>query len=113
MWQQQLQQLTDFTCLAPDLPGHGLSRMVPWRSFEQTADLIAEIIRDESPTGRSHLVGLSLGSYVGLSLRSRHPNVVDRAVLSGINVLPLSQRWLIDAAAYPIAPLLKTGWRAR
>ena len=28
-------------------------------------------------------------------------------------MLPLSQRWLIDAAAYPIAPLLKTGWGAR
>jgi len=24
MWQRQFQQLTDFGCLAPDLPGHGL-----------------------------------------------------------------------------------------
>jgi pimeloyl-ACP methyl ester carboxylesterase len=113
MWQQQFQQLTDFSCLAPDLPGHGQSRMVPWRSFEQTADLIAEIIRDKIPSGRSHIVGLSLGSYVGLSLLSRHPDVVERAMLSGINILPLTQRWLIDAAAYAIAPLLKTRQGAR
>ena len=113
MWQQQFQQLPDFTCLAPDLPGHGQSREVPWRSFEQTADLIAEMIRNESSIGRSHLVGLSLGSYVGLSLLSRHPDVIEHAVLSGINVLPLPQRGLIDAAAYAIAPLLKTGWGAR
>lgn len=112
MWQQQLRQLTDFTCLAPDLPGHGQSRTVPWRSFEQTADLIAEIIRDKIPSGRSHIVGLSLGSYVGLSLLSRHPDVVERAMLSGINTLPLPQRWLIDVAAYAIAPLLKTRWGA-
>ncbi len=84
MWQQQLRQLTDFACLAPDLPGHGQSRTVPWRSFEQTADMIAEIIRDKIPSGRSHIVGLSLGSYVGLSLLSRHPDVVERAMLSGI-----------------------------
>jgi pimeloyl-ACP methyl ester carboxylesterase len=33
--------------------------------------------------------------------------------LSGINILPLPQKWLIDAAAYAIAPLLKTQWGAR
>jgi pimeloyl-ACP methyl ester carboxylesterase len=113
MWQQQFRHLTDFTCLAPDLPGHGQSLMVPWRSFERTADLIAEMIRENIPSGRSQIVGLSLGSYVGLSLLSRHPDVVERAVLSGINILPLSKRWLIDAAAYAIAPLLKTRWGAR
>ena len=113
MWQRQFQQLTDFGCLAPDLPGHGLSRGVPWRSLEQSADMVATIIRKHIPSGRSHVVGLSLGSYVGLSLLSRHPDVVERAVLSGINILPLPQKWLIDAAAYAIAPLLKTRWGAR
>jgi pimeloyl-ACP methyl ester carboxylesterase len=113
MWQQQFQELTDFGCLAPDLPGHGLSRRVPWLSLEKTADMIAAIIREHIPSGRSHIVGLSLGSYVGLSLLSRHPDVVERAVLSGINILPLPQKWLIDAAAYAIAPLLKTRWGAR
>ena len=75
--------------------------------------MVATIIREYIPSGRSHVVGLSLGSYVGLSLLSRHPDVVERAVLSGINILPLPQKWLIDAAAYAIAPLLKTRWGAR
>jgi pimeloyl-ACP methyl ester carboxylesterase len=113
MWQQQFQELTGFGCLAPDLPGHGLSRRVPWLSLEHTADMVAAIIREHIPSGRSHIVGLSLGSYVGLSLLSRHPDVVERAVLSGINILPLPQKWLIDAAAYAIAPLLKTRCGAR
>jgi pimeloyl-ACP methyl ester carboxylesterase len=113
MWQQQFRELTDYSCLALDLPGHGLSRGVPWLSLEQTADKVAAFIREHIPSGRSHIVGLSLGSYVGLSLLSRHPDVVERAVLSGINILPLPQKWLIDAAAYAIAPLLKTQWGAR
>jgi pimeloyl-ACP methyl ester carboxylesterase len=113
MWHQQLRQLTDFTCIAPDLPGHGQSRKVPWRSFEQTADMVATAIRENISSGRSHIVGLSLGSYVGLSLLSRHPDVVERAVLSGLNILPLPRKWLIDTAAYAIAPLLKTRWGAR
>jgi pimeloyl-ACP methyl ester carboxylesterase len=113
MWQEQIEQLTDFNCLAPDLPGHGHSHDIRWRSFEQTADLVAEIIRKNVPSGRAHVVGLSLGAYVGLTLLTRHPSVVERAVLSGINVLPLPNKWLIDAAAYAIAPLIKTRLFAR
>jgi pimeloyl-ACP methyl ester carboxylesterase len=97
MWQEQIEQLTDFDCLVPDLPGHGHSHDVRWRAFEQTADLVAEIIRKNVPSGRAHVVGLSLGAYVGLTLLVRHPSVVERAMLSGINVLPLPNRWLIDA----------------
>ncbi|MGM4922860.1 alpha/beta fold hydrolase [Tardiphaga sp. 804_B3_N1_9] len=113
MWQEQIEQLTDFDCLIPDLPGHGHSHDVRWRSCEQTADLVAEIIRKNVPSGRAHVVGLSLGACVGLTLLARHPSVVERALLSGINVLPLPNRWLIDAAAYAIAPLIKTRLFAR
>jgi pimeloyl-ACP methyl ester carboxylesterase len=113
MWREQIEQLTDFDCLVPDLPGHGYSHAIRWRSLQQTADLVAAIIRQNAPSGRAHVVGLSLGAYVGLTLLARHPSVVERAVLSGINVLPLPNRWLIDAAAYAIAPLIKTRLFAR
>jgi pimeloyl-ACP methyl ester carboxylesterase len=113
MWDEQLRELQDFSCLAPDLPGHGLSRSVPWRSLDHTADLIAEIIRRRTPGGRAHIVGLSLGSYVGLTLLSRHQDVVDRAVLSGINVLPLPHPLLMKILGYAMAPLLKTSLGAR
>jgi pimeloyl-ACP methyl ester carboxylesterase len=113
MWDEQLRELRDFSCMAPDLPGHGLSRSVPWRSLDHTADLIAEIIRRETPGGRAHIVGLSLGSYVGLTLLSRHQDVVDRAVLSGINVLPLPHPVLMKVLGYAMAPLLKTSLGAR
>ncbi|CAN5368225.1 alpha/beta hydrolase [soil metagenome] len=113
MWERQFSDLTDFHCLAPDMPGHGGSRAIRWQSFELSADLIADLIRSKFPGGRAHLVGLSLGSYVGLQLLARHPDVVGRAILSGLNVQPLPGKWLMNAATYLIAPLLKTGLGAR
>lgn len=113
MWERQFSDLTDFHCLAPDMPGHGGSRAIRWQSFEQSADLIADLIRRKFPGKRAHLVGLSLGSYVGLQLLARHPEVVGRAILSGLNVQPLPHKWLLNAAAYLIAPLIKTGFSAR
>jgi pimeloyl-ACP methyl ester carboxylesterase len=113
MWERQFSDLADFHCLAPDLPGHGGSRAIRWQSFELSADLIADLIRNKFPGRRAHLVGLSLGSYVALHLLARHPGVIGRAILSGLNVLPLPGKPLIDAAAYLMAPLLKTGFGAR
>ncbi|MDP3899155.1 MAG: alpha/beta fold hydrolase [Mesorhizobium sp.] len=113
MWQEQTALLPDFRCLCVDLPGHGLSNAIAWRSFDDAADQIADVIRARSPNGRAHVVGLSLGSYVGLTLISRHADCVDRAVLSGLNVLPLPHLWLMDALGYVMAPLLKTGFGAR
>lgn len=113
MWEEQFTQLPDFHCLAPDLPGHGSSRPIAWRSLEQTADLVADVIRTVLPLKRAHIVGLSLGSYVGLTLLARHPDIVERAVLSGINVLPLPGQRLINAATYLIGPLIKTSIGAR
>lgn len=113
MWQDQIARLPGYHCLCVDLPGHGLSATVPWRSFDDTADQVAEIIRARSPNQRAHVVGLSLGAYVGLTLMSRHSECVDRSVLSGLNVLPLPQLWLMDALGYVMAPLLKTAFGAR
>lgn len=112
MWGEQTSSLQDFHCIAPDLPGHGHSRTIPWRSLEDTADLIAEIIRTTAG-GKAHVVGLSLGSYVGLTLLSRHQDLVTTALLSGINVLPLPNPSLMTAFAYVIAPLAKTSLGAR
>jgi pimeloyl-ACP methyl ester carboxylesterase len=112
MWEDQFLRLEGFRCIAPDLPGHGLSRSIAWRSLEDTADLVADVIRRE--IGRQvHIVGLSLGAYVGLTLLSRHQELVDRAVLSGLNVLPLPYKRLMIISAWMAAPLLKLPLSAR
>lgn len=108
MWQGQLDHLRDYRCLVLDLPGHGQSRATPWTSLSATASQIAQIIRSQVPQGKAHIVGLSMGSYVGLQLMSDAPEVVDHAVLSGLNVLPLPHLRLMNAFGLLMVPFIKT-----
>jgi pimeloyl-ACP methyl ester carboxylesterase len=95
MWWQQTAALTDFHCLNVDLPGHGKSSDVPWISLANTADQIAEIIDTTATARRAHVVGLSLGGYIGLLLLDRHAAVVEHAVLSGVTAAPMPNRSLL------------------
>ena len=97
----------------PRFTGAWAQPIGPLRSLDDTADRIADVIRGEVPGRKAHVVGLSLGAYVGLTLLSRHQEVVDRAVLSGIDVLPLPHKWLMILSGYVMAPLLKTPLGAR
>lgn len=108
MWAPAAAQLSDYHCLVVDLPGHGASHAEPWVSLVDTADQIADVIRTRSPAGVAHVVGLSLGAYLGAQLLSSHPGVVNRAVLSGITVLPLPLVWLMNILGKGMAPLMKT-----
>ncbi len=108
MWQQQIAALADFHCLVPDLPGHGQSARQPWVSLAATATELAEVIRQRTVHGQAHIVGLSLGSYVGLQLMSAQPEVVDHAVLSGLNVLPLPHLFWMNVLGVVLLPVLKT-----
>jgi pimeloyl-ACP methyl ester carboxylesterase len=113
MWQGQVDQLSDYHCLIPDLPGHGQSHAEPWRSLTDTAKTVADIIRTRTRTGRAHVVGLSLGSYVAMELMSTAPETVDHAVLSGLNVLPFPNQALMNLMGYCLVPFIKTGFMAR
>ena len=88
MWDGIQDRFDDFRTVAVDLPGHGESRAAPFTTIEAAADATAEAIR-ENLNGPAHVVGLSLGAYVGFSLAQRHPALVDRAVLSGFQVTRL------------------------
>ena len=93
MWAEQVEHLSDrFHCVTVDLPGNGASHEVPWRSFDDSADEVAAVIA-ATPAGRAHVVGLSLGGYVAVTLTARHPAVVDNVVVSGITTAPLQPAW--------------------
>ncbi|MEP7288386.1 MAG: alpha/beta fold hydrolase [Chloroflexota bacterium] len=110
MWNSQITALKeDFHCLNVDLPGHGKSHRVKWLSFEDSADQIAEIIRESAHNYSAHVVGLSLGSYVGLTLLSRHPDLVTRAVFSGITAAPLPNSWMYAL----LGPVLAIGMKTK
>jgi pimeloyl-ACP methyl ester carboxylesterase len=88
-WQATTAHFDDYHCLVPDLPGHGESRGVAWRSIADTARQVVELIRARAAGGRAHLVGLSLGGMVALTALALAPDVVGRVVISGVNVKPL------------------------
>lgn len=92
MWWLQTAALRDFHCVNVDLPGHGKSNHITWHSLTDTAQQVAEIIRTRANGGRAHVVGLSLGGYVGLKLLEHHAELVVRAVLSGVTASPMPNR---------------------
>ena len=108
MWTDHMAGLAAFHCLAPDLPGFGMSNQLPWPSIAAVADDVAELIRTRTSAGRAHVVGLSLGGAVAHSLLARHAGLLERVVIDGAGTL----RWwgdgpyLLFVAA--IAPFLHT-----
>jgi pimeloyl-ACP methyl ester carboxylesterase len=84
MWTQQAEDLAEYRCLLPDLPGFDHSGGERWTSLASTADRVADLIRAEAPEGRAAVVGLSLGGLVGLHLAARHPSAVSSLLVSGV-----------------------------
>lgn len=96
MWTSQVEELAEYRCIVPDLPGMGMSGDVPWQSLADTSDRLAEIIRAQCAAGKAHLVGLSLGGVVALHLLSRHPELIESVIVSGVphGKVPLGLRLL-------------------
>jgi pimeloyl-ACP methyl ester carboxylesterase len=108
MWWRQVPAFADHHCLTVDLPGHGRSHGVAWRSLADTADRVAAVVGQRTGRGRAHVVGLSLGGYVTLALLARHPAIVDRAVVSGVTVAPLPHRHVYAAQVRVTTALLRS-----
>jgi pimeloyl-ACP methyl ester carboxylesterase len=83
MWQPQFDRLRDYHCLAPDLPEQGRSAHIGPFRLDTAADAVADIIRERVPSGRAHVVGISLGGAVALTLLQRAPHCVDYMFVSG------------------------------
>src|SRR5688572_9927204 len=88
MWASHVARLMDYHCLAPDLPGHGRSNRIPWRSEADTAEQVVELIETRIPARKTHLVGLSLGGSLVHTLLARRPDLLDRVVIDGSGGLP-------------------------
>jgi pimeloyl-ACP methyl ester carboxylesterase len=110
MWNAQVVALADYHCLAVDLPGHGKSNHIKWVSFTDTADQVAEFIRTRATNGRAHVVGLSLGGYVALVLTERHPDVMNRVIVSGVTAEPMPNRWLLKPQLWLTTSLFRQQW---
>ncbi len=95
MWQPQVEQLTDYHCLVPDLPEQGQSIGVKPFTMPGAASQVAELIRTRAHGGKAHLVGLSLGAQLTTLLLSTVPELVDHAIISSALLRPIAGSWLM------------------
>jgi pimeloyl-ACP methyl ester carboxylesterase len=107
MWGTHVRSLLPtFHCLRPTLPGHpGAS--TPLFELDTAVAEVAAHIRTQAVAGRAHVVGLSLGGQVALALAARHPELVDKLVVSGVNVHGLPGA----AFARPVAAVVAGAYR--
>lgn len=105
MWQPQVEQLSDFHCLVPDLAEHGQSLNEGRFSIRDSANQIADLIRTHVPGGKAHVVGLSLGAQVITQLlSSERRTVVDHAIISGTLVRPIPGAGMMGGVMKLYAP---------
>ena len=85
MWEPQVRDLSRFHLLVPDLPGHGSS---PDSTFdlEDCVGRLTGLIQERAAGAKAHVVGLSLGGAVGLTLAATNPAVVQSLFVSGTSV---------------------------
>lgn len=108
MWTPQVEAMQDYHCLVLDLPGHGKIDQTEWRSWRDSVERVAAIIDARATNGRAHIVGLSLGGYLGMGLIAHHSPLINRAVLSGITVAPFPNKAAMMFQIRVLSLFLKT-----
>ncbi len=95
MWDPVVARLPDFHCLVPDLPEHGKSMDVRPFTMELAASQAAELVREQAHGGKAVVVGLSEGAQVTVQMLASAAEVMERAVVSSVLLLPMpSYGWL-------------------
>ncbi|KAJ1330830.1 3-oxoadipate enol-lactonase [Microdochium nivale] len=84
---------THFHILVPDLPQHGRSRATHF-TLAGAADAVAGLIRSRARQGRAHVVGLSLGGFVGQMLVRRHADVARTLFATGAKAFDPALAWV-------------------
>ncbi|MEM6763237.1 MAG: alpha/beta fold hydrolase [Pseudomonadota bacterium] len=113
MWRPVVAHLHQYQCVLMDLPGHGAAVKQPFVSFEETAAAVARTVDTRFGGSPVHVVGLSLGAYVGLQVILDTPRVVRRAVLSGFHVGRFPNALYNRVLATALSPLATAGWYRR
>jgi pimeloyl-ACP methyl ester carboxylesterase len=84
-----------------DLPAHSRSREIPF-SFDNAVSGLARLIEVQVNSKQAHIVGLSLGGFVGLELARRRADLVRSlwctgcAPFSGVRRWAMSQSFLLS-----------------
>ncbi len=116
MWQPQLAALTEFHCLAPDLPEHGRSSEIRPFDMDDTVARLSRLVRTSTPKGCAHVVGLSFGGVVAQAMMTQAPEVVEHVILSGTaarggKTFQTILKWYL-AANKPVLKIIPMSWIA-
>ena len=108
MWAAHMTRMSGLHCLAPDLPGCGMSKRLRWTTRVDVADRVAALIRARVPSAHAHVAGISLGGAVAHALLARHARLLDRVIIDGAGILPGWGDGPYLAFIATIAPFLHT-----
>jgi len=82
-WLPQVERLSDYRCLVPDLPGHGDSRALGVLGLEETGACVLDTLQRKVGREPVHIVGSSLGGLIALHLLGVAPERTQTVVVSG------------------------------
>lgn len=113
MWRPTLERLEDSArVIVPDLPGHGRSAAEPYRSHEETARKVAEVLEERAPQG-ALVAGFSLGAQLTILLAATRPELVTDAVVVSAQAKPMPFPQLTLGLLAATAPLARQRWFAK
>ena len=86
IWHKQVKVLKEhFNLLLIDLRGHGMSNNLPVNnnySLNVVVDEVVEVIK-HLKIKNSHFIGVSLGTIIITKISDRHPDMVNKVIMSG------------------------------
>lgn len=85
----------EYQILLVDLPAHSRSREIPF-SFDNAVSGLAHLIKTHAEDNHAHIVGLSLGGFIGLDLARRHPELVRSLWCTGCAPFSGFKRWAMS-----------------
>lgn len=86
----------DFELILVDLPGHAGSKEVLPLTLENSVNALSHLISTKVAGGRAHIVGMSLGGFVGLELAQRYPELVLSLFCTGCAPYSGLRKWVMS-----------------
>lgn len=86
----------DYELILVDLPGHSGSKETLPLTLENAASALFHLISTKVAGGRAHIVGMSLGGFVGLEFARRYPEMVLSLFCTGCAPYSGLRRWVMS-----------------